>query len=102
MMHLVDPRVAVDAALDAARDTDHGIGAKNLATICSMVLQQSLLQWLDHRETELEEEKEEEQRAAAAEAAAVAGVTLGRPPLPPDAPLSPSALLVLPLLPQAA
>ena len=85
MMHLVDPRVAVDAALDAARDTDHGIGAKNLATICSMVLQQSLLQWLDHRETELEEEKEEEQRAAAAEAAAVAGVTLGRPPLPPDA-----------------
>lgn len=85
MMHLVDPRVAVDAALDAARDTDHGIGPKNLATICSIVLQQSLLKWLDQRETEMEVEREEEQQAAARDAAAVAGVTFGRPPQPPDA-----------------
>jgi ankyrin repeat protein len=54
MMHLIDPRISVDAALDAARDTDHGIGPKNLATICSLVLQTSLLHWLDQTETEIE------------------------------------------------
>jgi E3 ubiquitin-protein ligase XBAT32/33 len=58
MMHLIDPRISVDAALDAARDTDHGIGPKNLATICSLVLQTSLLQWLDQTEVEIEAEKE--------------------------------------------
>ena len=89
MMHLVDPRVPADAALDAARDTDHGIGPKNLATICSIVLQQSLLQWLDQRATEIEVEREDEQRREAAEAAADAGVTLTKPPTTTSPPLPP-------------
>lgn len=52
LMHLVDPRVAFDVSLDAARDTEHGIGPKRLSTLCSMVLQKSLIQWLEkcHKE----------------------------------------------------
>lgn len=54
LMQLVDPRIAMDTSLDAARDTEHGIGPKRLITLCSLVLQQSLLQWLDDHEQELE------------------------------------------------
>lgn len=54
LMQLVDPRIAMDTSLDAARDTEHGIGPKRLITLCSLVLQQSLLQWLDDHQQELE------------------------------------------------
>lgn len=49
---LVDPRVPIDNSLDAAREGDHGYGTKRLATICSVVLQRSLLQWLDECATQ--------------------------------------------------
>lgn len=60
MMHLVDPRISIDAALDAARDTDQGIGPKRLGTMCSLVLQQSLLQWLDQCGSEMDGQKGQE------------------------------------------
>lgn len=56
IMHLVDPRIPVDNALDAIRDTEHGIGPKRLSTICSQVLQESLMQWLDKCDAEKQEE----------------------------------------------
>lgn len=62
LTHLVDPRVSIDAALDAARDTEHGIGPKHLSTICSLVLQTSLLGWLDQCQEQMRADKE---RAAA-------------------------------------
>lgn len=49
------------------RDTEHGIGPKRLGTICSLVLQRSLLQWLDDCQRELARE------AAAKQLAAVVG-----------------------------
>ncbi len=106
LMSLVDPRIPIDVALDAARcavvcrradgcaavqlaaihcltlhpcsrplhllpclcrDTEHGIGPKRLGTICSLVLQRSLLQWLDDCQRELACE------AAAKQLAAVVG-----------------------------
>lgn len=67
LMSLVDPRIPIDVALDAARDTEHGIGPKRLGTICSLVLQRSLLQWLDDCQRELARE------AAAKQLAAVVG-----------------------------
>ncbi|KAL4440336.1 hypothetical protein ABPG75_003337 [Micractinium tetrahymenae] len=69
LMSLVDPRIPIDVALDAARDTEHGIGPKRLGTICSLVLQRSLLQWLDNCQSQLAREREAgKQRAAAAAA----------------------------------
>ncbi|EFN53948.1 hypothetical protein CHLNCDRAFT_136194 [Chlorella variabilis] len=56
LMSLVDPRIPIDVALDAARDTEHGIGPKRLSTICSLVLQRTLLQWLDNCQRELARE----------------------------------------------
>jgi len=73
MMHLLDPRISVDDALDAARDTDYGIGPKNLATICSLVFQNSLLQWLDQTETEIEAAEKEEISEGERKQGAVAG-----------------------------
>ncbi|KAI3431476.1 hypothetical protein D9Q98_004528 [Chlorella vulgaris] len=66
LMSLVDPRIPIDVALDAARDTEHGIGPKRLSTICSLVLQRSLLRWLDDCQRELAKE------------------AAGRPPRPPS------------------
>ena len=47
------------------RDTEHGIGPKRLGTICSLVLQRSLLQWLDDCQRELAREAAAKQLAAA-------------------------------------
>lgn len=56
LTQLVDPRIPVEAALDAARDTEHGIGPKRLQTILAMVLQQQLLGWLDRCQLEADTE----------------------------------------------
>ncbi|KAG7670424.1 hypothetical protein Ndes2526A_g00178 [Nannochloris sp. 'desiccata'] len=80
MMHLIDPRISVDAALDAARDTDHGIGPKNLGTICSLVLQSSLLQWLDQTETEIEAAEKEESSLGQEKQGVVAGAAVSLSP----------------------
>lgn len=54
-------------------DTEHGIGPKRLGTICSLVLQRSLLQWLDNCQSQLAREREAQmQREAAAGAASPA------------------------------
>lgn len=58
LMQLVDPRIPADYALDAVRDMDQCRGPKRLATICSLVMQQSLLQWLDQYEKEAKERQE--------------------------------------------
>jgi hypothetical protein len=47
LMHLVDPRVPIDSALDAAREGEHGVGPRRLSTLCSMRMQASLLGWLE-------------------------------------------------------
>ncbi|KFM25901.1 Putative E3 ubiquitin-protein ligase XBAT31 [Auxenochlorella protothecoides] len=44
---LVDPRVPIDVALDASRDSKAGIGPKRLSTLCAMCLQAALVDWLD-------------------------------------------------------
>lgn len=50
LMHLVDPRVNVDVALDQVRDAQLGLGAMRLSSICSHAIQTSLLSWLDEFE----------------------------------------------------
>uniref|UniRef100_A0A1D1ZMB5 RING-type domain-containing protein n=2 Tax=Auxenochlorella protothecoides TaxID=3075 RepID=A0A1D1ZMB5_AUXPR len=70
---LVDPRVPIDVALDASRDSKAGIGPKRLSTLCAMCLQAALVDWLD---------------ACAAQVAAE-GTARGakeRPPQPPRRP----------------
>jgi ankyrin repeat protein len=57
MMHLVDPRINADFALDQARDAHLGLGAMRLSSICSQAIQSSLLCWLDAYEKNREEEK---------------------------------------------
>lgn len=47
LMQLVDPRINADFSLDQVRDAQQGLGAKRLASICSLVIQKSLLSWLD-------------------------------------------------------
>ena len=61
MMQLVDPRIPADYALDAVRDLDC-LGPKRLATICSLVMQKSLLEWLDRYEQEIAIEKDRRSR----------------------------------------
>ena len=59
------------ACLPPCRDTEHGIGPKRLGTICSLVLQRSLLQWLDECQKDLQRERVQQahvQLAAAATA----------------------------------
>ncbi len=55
MMHLVDPRINADFALDQARDAHLGLGAMRLSSICSQAIQSSLLHWLDTYEKNREE-----------------------------------------------
>lgn len=50
LMHLVDPRINADFALDQARDAQLGLGAMRLSSICSHAVQNSLLSWLDKYE----------------------------------------------------
>lgn len=52
LQHLVDPRVSIDYSLDHVRDTQQGLGTKRLSSICSLVIQKSLLSWLDDFEKE--------------------------------------------------
>ena len=52
MQHLVDPRISIDYSLDNVRDTQQGLGTKRLSSICSLVIQKSLLSWLDDFEKE--------------------------------------------------
>lgn len=59
----------------SCRDTEHGIGPKRLGTICSLVLQRSLLQWLDNCQSQLAREREAQTQAAPA-----ASPTLSRQP----------------------
>ena len=59
MMHLVDPRVNADFALDQARDAQLGLGAMRLSSICSQAIQASLLRWLDDYEKSMEEAEKE-------------------------------------------
>lgn len=71
------------------RDTEHGIGPKRLGTICSLVLQRSLLQWLDDCQRELARE------AAAKQLEAVVGAM---PPAAVSAPARPATAVLLPPL----
>jgi hypothetical protein len=48
----VDPRISIDYSLDHVRDTQQGLGTKRLSSICSLVIQKSLLSWLDDFEKE--------------------------------------------------
>lgn len=57
MMHLVDPRINAEFALDQARDAQLGLGAMRLSSICSQAIQSSLLHWLDAYEKNREEEE---------------------------------------------
>lgn len=60
----------------ACSDTEHGIGPKRLGTICSLVLQRSLMHWLDDCQSELAREA----AAKAAEAAAAEAALQQRSP----------------------
>jgi ankyrin repeat protein len=47
LMHLVDPRINADFALDQVRDAQLGLGAMRLSSLCCHAIQSSLLKWLD-------------------------------------------------------
>lgn len=76
------------------RDTEHGIGPKRLGTICSLVLQRSLLQWLDDCQRELAREAAAKQLAAVVGAQQQAAAGASQRPstemLPPMSPARPS------------
>lgn len=57
LMQLVDPRINADFSLDQVRDAQQGLGAKRLWSICSLVIQKSLLAWLDEYQKEKEEKE---------------------------------------------
>lgn len=58
LMQLVDPRINADFSLDQVRDAQQGLGAKRLSSICSLVIQKSLLAWLDAYQKEKETRQE--------------------------------------------
>ncbi len=62
LMQLVDPRINADFSLDQVRDAQQGLGAKRLSSICSLVIQKSLLAWLDAYQREKEEKELEMER----------------------------------------
>lgn len=58
LVHLVDPRISIDASLDVARDTEYGIGPKALSTMASMVMQSMMMGWLDKYEEEMKNQQQ--------------------------------------------